>query len=545
MRKSRLKLSTIIILLVCLVVLVSLLITDLLITDYTGENIRNQLEEKATIISRTVAESQIVKKGLQGEVDQDKIQEYAMTIQEKSNVLFVVVMDMNGIRMSHPVPGRIGKHFVGGDEDRVLQGEEYISTSMGTLGKSLRAFTPIYDENQKQIGAVAVGISLKAVQDSIQQSHKRVIIGSIFGMLVGIIGAFLLAKYIKSSLFGLEPHVIARIHEERNRMLYSVREGIIAIDKENTIVLVNKSARQIFQRAGLMNQEPVGMKSNDFLPGTMLNQVLKEEVTDLDEEQTINGVSIITNRVPLVVKDQVVGAIATFRDKTEVNQLAEQLTGVQTYANALRAQSHEFMNQLHVLLGLIKMEDYEEVNHFISKLVQHQAHEVGNVTSYIKDPTVAGFMIGKMSAARESHVHLTIECKTEIPQPENSENSHDLITILGNLIDNAVDSVWGSTQKQIDVSLSYIDELLTIKVADTGKGILQNTYEEIFQKGVSTKEGNHRGFGLYLTKQSVEKMEGSIDVDSDAEQGTTFTLIIPYESGGGVSERDQGSNCRG
>lgn len=545
MRKSRLKLSTIIILLVCLVVLVSLLITDLLITDYTGENIRNQLEEKATIISRTVAESQIVKKGLQGEVDQDKIQEYAMTIQEKSNVLFVVVMDMNGIRMSHPVPGRIGKHFVGGDEDRVLQGEEYISTSMGTLGKSLRAFTPIYDENQKQIGAVAVGISLKAVQDSIQQSHKRVIIGSIFGMLVGIIGAFLLAKYIKSSLFGLEPHVIARIHEERNRMLYSVREGIIAIDKENTIVLVNKSARQIFQRAGLMNQEPVGMKSNDFLPGTMLNQVLKEEVTDLDEEQTINGVSIITNRVPLVVKDQVVGAIATFRDKTEVNQLAEQLTGVQTYANALRAQSHEFMNQLHVLLGLIKMEDYEEVNHFISKLVQHQAHEVGNVTSYIKDPTVAGFMIGKMSAARESHVHLTIECKTEIPQPKNSENSHDLITILGNLIDNAVDSVWGSTQKQIDVSLSYIDELLTIKVADTGKGILQNTYEEIFQKGVSTKEGNHRGFGLYLTKQSVEKMEGSIDVDSDAEQGTTFTLIIPYESGGGVSERDQGSNCRG
>ncbi|MFD2923094.1 DcuS/MalK family sensor histidine kinase [Halobacillus naozhouensis] len=532
MPKPRFKLSTIILLLVCLVVLVSLLITDLLITDSTSKNIHDQLEEKAAIVSRTVAESQVVKKGLQGEVDQDKIQEYAMTIQEETNVLFVVVMDMNGIRKSHPEPDRIGRHFVGGDEGRVLQGEEYISSSTGTLGKSLRAFTPIYDQNQNQIGAVAVGISLQAVQDSIQQSHKRVIIGSIAGVLVGIIGAIFLARYIKNSLFGLEPHAIARIHEERNRMLHSVREGIIAIDKEATIVLVNKSARQIFQKAGLMDQEPVGMKINDFLPGTMLQHVLDEEITELDEEQTINGVSIITNRVPLVVQDQVVGAIATFRDKTEVNQLAEQLTGVQMYADTLRAQSHEFMNQLHVLLGLIKMEDYEEVNHFISKLVHHQAHEVGNVTRHIKDPALAGFMIGKMSAARESHVHLSIECETEIPQPKDPENTHELITILGNLIDNAIDSVWESIQKQIDVRLSYIDELLTITVMDTGSGIPEDKQEDIFHKGVSSKEGNHRGFGLYLTKQSVEKMEGSIDIESNSEHGTTFTLIIPFEAGG-------------
>ncbi|WP_163527330.1 DcuS/MalK family sensor histidine kinase [Halobacillus ihumii] len=532
MRQPRFKLSTIIMLLVCLVVLVSLIITDLLITDSTSENIRNQLEEKATIVSRTVAQSQIVKKGLQGEVDQDKIQEYAMTIQDETGVLFVVVMDMNGIRQSHPVPERIGKHFVGGDEGRVLQGEEYISSSKGTLGKSLRAFTPIYDQNQDQIGAVAVGISLQAVQESIQQSHQRVIIGSIVGVFVGIIGALLLADYIKKSLFGLEPHAIARIHEERNRMLHSVREGIIAIDKGATIVLVNKSARQIFQKAGLMDQEPVGMKINDFLPGTMLDHVLEENVTELDEQQTINGVSIITNRVPLVVQDQVVGAIATFRDKTEVNQLAEQLTGVQMYADTLRAQSHEFMNQLHVLLGLIKMEDYKEVNHFISTLVNHQAHEVGNVTRDIKDPALAGFVIGKMSSARESHVHLTVECETVIPQPRDPAITHELITILGNLIDNAVDSVWERTQKQVDVSLSYIDDLLTIIVSDTGSGMSEDQHEEIFQKGVSTKEGNHRGFGLYLSKQSVEKMGGSIDVDSIPEIGTTFTLIIPYESGG-------------
>ncbi|MFP3470919.1 two-component system sensor histidine kinase DcuS, partial [Micrococcus sp. SIMBA_144] len=124
-----------------------------------------------------------------------------------------------GIRKSHPDVQKIGKHFVGGDEQRALNGEEYISRSTGTLGKSLRAFTPIYDNNQNQIGAVAVGISLEAVTASIQQSHRKILIGSTVGVLIGIIGAFLLARYIKNSLFGLEPYAIARIHEERNTML--------------------------------------------------------------------------------------------------------------------------------------------------------------------------------------------------------------------------------------------------------------------------------------------------------------------------------------
>ncbi|ASK62530.1 two-component system sensor histidine kinase DcuS [Virgibacillus phasianinus] len=531
MIKPRLKLSTIIIIFVCLVVLISLIITDLLFTDSTSENIRDYLEEKAFIVSRTVAESQIVKNGLLDKDEHNNIQDYTSTIQEETDVLFVVVMDMSGIRQSHPNPERIGNHFVGGDEVRALQGEEYISSSTGTLGESLRAFTPIYDDNQNQIGAVSVGISLDAVQQSIQQSHKRVIIGSIFGLLVGIIGAFLLAKYIKKSLFGLEPHAIARIHEERNQMLHSVREGIIAIDRNATIVLVNKSARQVFRKAGLMVRDPIGMKINDFLPGTMLGHVLNRGDTDLDEEQTINGVSIITNRVPLVVNDQVVGAIATFRDKTEVNQLAEQLTGVQLYADTLRAQSHEFMNQLHVLLGLIKMENYEEVNQFISRLVNHQAHEVGNVTRHIKDPAFAGFIIGKMSAARESHVSLTINCETEIPQPDKSEVTHELITILGNIIDNAIESVSNSEQKRIKVNLAYVDELLSITVSDTGAGIPDNIQEEIFAKGMSTKAGNHRGFGLYLTQRSVEKLAGSVDFSSNHE-GTLFTLIIPYQPGG-------------
>ncbi|MFD1019730.1 DcuS/MalK family sensor histidine kinase [Thalassobacillus hwangdonensis] len=532
MRKPRFKLSTIIIFYVCLVVLLSLLITDLLITDTTSDTIEQQLEEKATVISKTVAESKVVQRGLQNPAQEANIQDYAMTIQDAADVMFIVVMDMEGYRKSHPEPDRIGNHFVGGDETRALQGESYTSRSTGTLGDSLRAFTPIFNDDGTQIGAVAVGISLEAVQASIRQSQKQILIGSLIGVLIGVLGAFLLARYIKNSLFGLEPYAIARIHEERNQMLHSVHEGIIAIDKDATIVLVNKSARTIFQKAGLGDKEPIGMKINDFLPGTMLDNVADENEADLDKEQVINGLSIITNRVPIVVNDQVVGAIATFRDKTEVNRLAEELTGVQMYADTLRSQSHEFMNQLHVLLGMIKMEEYDQVNHFIHRLVDHQSYEVGNVTRHIKDPAFAGFIIGKISYARESHVNLTVTCETEIPKPNEPAMTHELITILGNIIDNAVDSVLEQEDKEITLTLSYIDKLLTMTVTDNGTGIPESQQESIFEKGISTKKGKNRGFGLFLAKQSIEKLEGSIEVDSEPGAGTTFTIILPYEAGG-------------
>ncbi|HSP23042.1 MAG TPA: DcuS/MalK family sensor histidine kinase [Planococcus sp. (in: firmicutes)] len=528
---SRFKLSTIIIFFVCLVVLTSLIITNLLVVNSTSDGIEQQLEEKAATISRVVAESQVVRDGLQDEDMERAIQDYANTIQQAADVLFVVVLDMEGIRKSHPEPGQIGAPFVGGDEQRVLQGEAYISRSEGTLGKSARAFTPVMNSENVQIGAVSVGISLQEVEASIQQSRSKILTGSIIGLLVGVLGAFWLARFIKKNLFGLEPHAIARIHEERNQMLHSVYEGIIAIDKESKIVLVNKSARRIFKKAGLMGQEPIGMQVNDFLPGAMMDRLLVDKQPILDAEQDFNGISIISNRIPLIVNDQVIGAIATFRDKTEVNELAEQLTGVKMYAETLRAQSHEFMNKLHVLLGMIKMGEYDQVARFIADLADHQVYEVGNVARHIKDPVFAGFIIGKISYARESHVNLVVSCETEIPKPADSAVTHELITILGNVIDNAIDNVMGSEQSQISAEFSYIDDLLAMTVTDNGSGIPEGMLETVFDKGVSSKQGQHRGFGLYLAKTSADKLGGSIEVASAIGKGTAFTIIIPFETG--------------
>ncbi len=510
----------------------SLLITNLLIADTSGEVIGRQLEEKAVSISRTAAESRVIREGLQSEAAEGIIQDYSLAVQQATDVLFVVVMDMEGIRKSHPNPANIGKAFAGGDEQRVLQGEAYTSRAEGTLGYSVRSFTPIFDANEDQIGAVAVGISLQEVDAAILQNRKTILVGSLIGLLFGIIGAFWLARYIKKSLLGLEPHEIARIHEERNQMLHSVYEGVIAIDQNSRIMLANKSARELFRKAGFMDKEPIGLSVQEFLPGIELDQVLQKKKMILDEEQKLNGLSIISNHVPLLVKDEVIGAIITFRDKTEIDQLAEQLTGIEMYADTLRAQSHEFMNQLHVLLGLIKLEEYEQVSNFIAKLVDHQAYEVGTITRYIKDPVLAGFIIGKISFAREAHVELIIYCETEIPKPADPAVTHEQITIIGNVIDNAIDNVGGKEHQSIKVTLSYIDELLAITISDTGTGIPEELQETIFMKGVSSKEGHHRGFGLHLVKNSVEKLGGSIDLESYENEGTTFEIVLPYEAGG-------------
>jgi two-component system, CitB family, sensor histidine kinase MalK len=527
-KKKQLKLSTLIILFVCTVVLVSLLLTDLLITRTINENIESSIEEKAKVVARTVAHSTIVKDGLGNLDNEEEIQDYTLDIQKSAEVLFVVVMDMNGIRKSHPNQEQIGKHFVGGDEKEVLRGKESLSISEGTLGKSVRAFSPVYNDNNQQIGAVAVGISLNRVEEALNQSHKNILTGSIIGIIVGIIGAFIIARYIKKILFGLEPGSIAKILEERNTMLQSVHEGVVAVNEDTTISLVNKSALRIFTKAGL-DVNPVGQPIKEFMPSSRLEMVMKTGKPELDEEQIINGVSILENRVPLIVNEEVVGAISTFRDKTDVNRLAEQLTGVKSYAEALRAQSHEFMNKMHVILGLVKMKDYSRLNQYIKELVSINIDEVSTISSNIKDPALAGFIMGKLSHAREKGVELTVDCQNAIPEPMNPEVTHHLITIIGNLVDNSIEATAECIEREVLLELNYENTALELIVTDSGHGIPEDIMDDIFQKGYSSK-GAGRGYGLFLVIESLNELDGHLNVESKEKSGTT--MIVQASFGG-------------
>ncbi|MED1556115.1 sensor histidine kinase [Bacillus paramycoides] len=511
-------------LLVCTVVIFSLLVTDILISHNVERTTEDSQAEKAKTIARIVADDSIVIDGLAGKVDTALIQVYTNKILKSTDVQFIVVMDMNGIRKSHPNPQKIGHHFIGGDEGPVLKGNEHVSLAEGTLGISMRVFVPVFSETGEQLGAVAVGISADNVKERVKESRHIIYIGVGVGVLVGIIGAILLARHIKKSLFGLEPHRIAKILEERNTMLLSVKEGIIAVDKEANVTLINNEAKRLFKKSGL-EEDFIGKDVELYMPNSRIKEVLQTGEVQLNEEQNIYGITIVTNRVPLYVKGEIVGAIATFRDKTEIRKLAEELTGIRLYAEALRAQSHEFMNKMHVVLGLTHMKQYEELQKYVSSMVSEHQYEIGGVMKKIKSPVFAGFLLGKLSYAREKNIKLIIKEDSYLPEIYDERIIHELITIVGNLIDNALDAVTNCEKKQVEVGIQYGDTLI-ITVHDTGKGIQEDEIDALFIKGYSTK-GDNRGYGLYLVKESIQRINGEIYVHSLLGTGTTITIEIP------------------
>ncbi len=525
---KRFTLQTRIMVLVCSVVIFSLLVTDLLITGQTSKDVQGNLAEKATDVARMVASTTLVREALNRQGKQEELQAFANEIRRKTNVEFVVVMDMKGIRKTHPVPDKIGKRFVGGDEGPVLRGKESVSIAEGTLGLSLRSFTPVFDNSGKQIGAVAVGISLKRVNQTIAESRKIIYLAVGFGLLAGIVGALFLARKVKKILLGLEPNEIAKLLEERSAMLQSVREGMVAVDAEGIITLVNHEGIRLFQKGG--RKEPqIGMKLDLYLPQAKISAVLHSGKPELDIELDLNGVTILANKVPIVVNGKTVGAIITFRDKTEIKLLADQLAGTKLYAEALRAQTHEFMNKLHAIAGLNDIGDQRMLSAYLAKILNHQQTEVGFVVSRFKDPVLAGFLLGKLSFARESGVELSISGDGILPEPADQEIVHEVITILGNLIDNALEAVKESPNKNVSVRFDYFENLLNIEIHDSGKGIEKAISHHVFFKGFSTK-GENRGYGLFLVQQSLEKINGTIEVHSEKGKGTTFIVSVPYQS---------------
>ncbi|VEF47132.1 malate two-component sensor histidine kinase MalK [Bacillus freudenreichii] len=525
--KRYISLQTAIIIFVVVVVIAALSATGILLVNVTADNIEMHQAEKAMGIAQTVSEVPLVKESLDENERSEEVQLFTNKIRHDTNLLFIVVMDMDGIRKTHPNADMIGKPFVGGDETRALKGEQYTSIAEGTLGPSLRAFKPVFNDAGQQIGAVSVGISLETVKDTVSKSRYIIYAGMGVGIFLGIIGAISLARRINRILFGLEPYKIASLLEERNAMLESVREGIIAVNPEHTIVVANKEAVRIFRKAGLP-PNPVGKKVEEYLPVSRLIRILQSDRAEYDQESDINGLPILVNRVPVKVNGQTVGAISTFRDKSELSSLAEQLTGVRTYADALRAQTHEFMNILHVITGMLYIKEYAGLEKYLRKQTKLYQAETGCVSNIVKDPVIAGFLVSKGSYARENQVKLRYRANTPLPSSADPNTAHHMITIVGNLIENAFDAVKDNIEKQVSVSFHYDGASCAITVKDNGEGIAGEIRDHIFQKGESTK-GSEKGFGLYNVMQSVRSLDGTITFESDEITGTSFIVKFPYK----------------
>lgn len=414
-KKKLMSLQMTIAVFVCMIVAAALFCTDLIIGRDLSDRTENDAREESLEIARVVANTPLVIDALSGQDDENEIAPFIEKILKVSDVRFITVLDMNRVRKSHPNQEMINTSYEESDIEPALQGEETVAVNKGSLGTSLRVFVPVFTAEHKQVGVVMVGIMIEHVQKAIESNSSGIYMGIGLGMLIGILGSLVLAKKIKKILFGLEPSEIAKLFQERSAMLNSAGEGILAVDKDMRITMVNNAALKIFRQAGI-SAELEGTRADISIPNTGMEHVLQTGKPELDQEQNINGIIILTNRVPIIVSNEIVGAIATFRDKTEMKNMMEKITGVSIYAEALRAQTHEFMNKLHVIQGMVSMKYYDQLNKYISEVAQNYQSEVGSVIRKIKDPVLAGFIFGKLSMARAADITMIINEKAICPK---------------------------------------------------------------------------------------------------------------------------------
>lgn len=435
----------------------TLLVTVFTVYGLTMLENRQQFETREgqllLAIGRQLAREPRVIAALEADHADQATRSYTNTLAKNFNLDFVVVMNMQGIRLTHPDPSQINHHFQGGDEVTALRGHEHVSVRRGTLGRSLRGFVPVYRDG-KEIGVVALGIKVTALQTLIHHSQVGFRLALLVGLVMGILIAFLVAFYIKRQLHDLEPREIARLLEERNAMLEETKDPVIVIDLNQKIILVNKAASKL-QNHLIPQSAFVGQPLTALIthPEHVKLTVKNEQFYQQD------GQDYLFSAAPIMVKKQKIGYVIFLRNATEAIFVADQLANTTTYANALQSQSHEFMNKLHVIYGLVAIEQYDELAIYLQDLLKPEQEFANRLALLVKNPLVAGFMIGEREKFSERKTTLDYEIFPELPANRNVAETKILLTLsrylhFGLLQHDLPDSML--------IQLDYADNRLTI-----------------------------------------------------------------------------------
>lgn len=487
------------------------------------EQTEESMGKQALYVALAVSHMPGVKDAFGEKNPSEKIQPLAEKIREDIGAEFIVIGNADSIRYSHPDAGKIGRRMVGEDNERALeQGEAYVSKATGSLGPSIRGKAPIVDENGDIAGVVSVGFLLDDLEEEALSRLKKIALISCGAILLGVAGGTLLARDIRKDMMGLEPHEIASLYHERSAILDSVKEGIIAVDRDGVITMMNPSARRILA----LKEDGVNKRITDVIKGTGMNKVLETGVPEKDVEVLLEEKPVVVNRTPIFENGEVIGAVASFRDKTEINEMLNTLSEVRRYSEDLRAQTHEFTNKLYVLSGMMQLGQYDEAVRMIQE--ESGAHDQQNhiLFEQIRDSSLQAVLLGKLAKASEKKVSFTIDDSSAVePLPERMTVTH-LITIMGNLIDNALEATEGMADRRISFFVTDIGNDIIFEVEDNGGGILPKDEQRIFDKGFSTKEKDGRGYGLALVSQAVGELGGSIEMKT-GEAGTIFTVFLP------------------
>lgn len=498
-------------------------------TTYNVEKVYQEIQR----VAKQMATDEVIITNLE-KGNEQVLNSYANAIGQASEIDFIVVVDLEGRRLSHPDASAVGQPFSNQEEvQRTLAGESYYSKQVGVLGQGSRYFTPIYNHQHKVIGLVCVGVIDKNIESLKKALTDPLLIGGLIGGIMGLAMIAVSSYQLRKVTLGLEPTELALKYIEKDLINDEVNDGIVALSVNNDIMLMNTSFKGLFPNS-LVPQGKANYLDSE-VKKAIFQDVLETRRKIKDEIVYFAGLELVVSVSPIFLDQRYIGAVATIKDQSEFKKLMFELSGTEKYVGALRAQTHEFMNKLHIISGLIELERYEEVENYISDIQKTHQQEIGDLNLTIKNPIMLGFLIGKINEGNEKHIHVSLTKNSYIPDLTLGSDGYAFLQVLGNLIDNAMEAITENQQEdgRILMELSYDRDLnaLVATVVNNGPEIPDHLKPDIFKENVSTK-GQSNGYGLSICQGIVASRGGTITMTSSPYE-TVFQVEFPL---GGVRD---------
>ncbi|MFH8610192.1 ATP-binding protein [Streptomyces sp. NPDC018029] len=486
-----------------------------------SDQLDDQAMRRALAIAQTTAAQPEIAEDLSASrpTADGPVQAAAERIRRASGAEYVVIMNKKGVRWSHTDRTQIGK-VVSTDPSDALAGRDVMEIDNGTLGRSARGKVALRDAHGDIVGAVSVGIEYDSVRARLVHAIPGLLAYAGGALAVGALAAYLISRRVQRQTRDLAFSDISALLAEREAMLHGIREGVVALDRTGRIRLLNDEAQRLLG----LGTEVIGQPLDAALGPGRTTDVLAGRVTGTDL-LTVRGQRVlVANRMP--TDDG--GAVATLRDRTELEQLGRELDSTRGLIDALRAQDHEHANRMHTLLGLLELEMYEEAAEFVGEVAGAHRVTAEQITEKIHDPLLAALLVGKATVAAERGVALSVRRETALP--DRLVDPGGLVTIVGNLVDNALDAAAGTRHARVEVDVRAKGRTVVLQVCDSGPGVPAERRETIFTEGWTTKEPpahGKRGIGLALVRRLAERQGGSARAGEAPDGGAEFTVVLP------------------
>ncbi|GGS20194.1 histidine kinase [Streptomyces humidus] len=511
-------------------VLIAVLVAGYALFTYVSD--RGQAEQaarsQATAVARSVADSPSVHSAIRTARPSAELQPYALRIMRDTGVDFVTIMDPQGIRWTHPDATQIGGRFRG-NTAKALRGDTFTETYTGTLGASVRAVTPIEDGDGKIVGLVSAGIKVESISKRVQDQVTALFAVAGGALALGAIGTYLVNASLRRHTHGMNATELSRMHDYHQAALHAVREGLLMLDGQYKVALINDGGRELLG----VSDEVVGQSVAGLgLPAPLTGALLASEPR-VDEVHLTADRVLVVNTSPVSGGERR-GTVVTLRDVTELQSLMGELDSERGFTQALRSQAHEAANRLHTVVSLIELGRAQEAVDFATAELELAQALTDQVVAAVGEPVLAALLLGKTAQANERGVELVVSQESTLDDGVLPESlpARDLVTILGNLIDNAVDAAQGSMRARVTVTASTQGPELLLRVADTGAGVEPAHASLVFERGFSTKPSGPggRGLGLALVRQAVHRHEGTLSVAGAEGGGAEFVVRLPLRT---------------